>query len=198
MTHHPNRPSPTALVTLRGAVDLAAPRVEDIYIEELALALSHESRFGGFTSRFYSVAEHALFVSELVQESHPDRPDLVEAALHHDDYKAFTKDLTDPVRVMLGGAYEALVRRLNVAIADAVGFDVALLEHPVVVGANDRAGVIEAAHLCQDPAWDWTRADGDAPTHPAFLGGLPSETVRIEWLGRANGLRALDINPLVS
>jgi uncharacterized protein len=196
---HPSRSSPTEALTLSGVrIDLAAPDPDDIRVEDLAQALSQACRFGNQPSRFYSVAEHALFVAALVEAEHPDRPDLIEAALHHDDYKAYTGDLLPAVRVLCGEAYTSLVARLKPAIAASIGFDVDLLEHPAVIAANDRATAIEAAHLQEHPAWDWTRPDGRPPIVTDFTGGIDSETARIAWLSRANDLRRLDISPFVS
>lgn len=42
------------------SINLTSPRVEDIFIEDIAASLSKLNRFTGYTSRVYTVAEHCL------------------------------------------------------------------------------------------------------------------------------------------
>jgi hypothetical protein len=45
-----------------------SPRVEDIRIEDIAIGLARECRYGKMTLRWYSVAEHSVIVSLLAEE----------------------------------------------------------------------------------------------------------------------------------
>lgn len=83
------------------------PRMEDISLIDTAKGLSHESRFGGQTKGFYSVAQHAVLVSELVFEKarkYKPRNRIIASlqGLHHDDSEGLgLKDLPAPLKAFL-------------------------------------------------------------------------------------------------
>lgn len=79
-----------------GRLDLLDPRAEDININDIAHALSLICRFNGHTRRFYSVAEHSVLVSRLV-----DRPEHRLRALLHDAAEAYLGDITRPLKQLL-------------------------------------------------------------------------------------------------
>ena len=68
------------------------PKPEDIDIRDIAHALSMQCRFGGHAKRFYSVAQHSLFVSFRV----PVYDKLW--ALLHDAAEAYLVDVPRPVK----------------------------------------------------------------------------------------------------
>ena len=72
-------------------LDLDDPRPEDIQIEDVAGGLSKVCRFGAQPREYYSVAQHALLVRQLVVEA--GHPELALAALHHDSHEAYVCDL---------------------------------------------------------------------------------------------------------
>jgi 5'-deoxynucleotidase YfbR-like HD superfamily hydrolase len=65
---------------------------KDIFIKDIAHALSLQCRFSGHIQTFYSVAEHSLRVAELV----PDKFKL--AALLHDASEAYIVDIPAPIK----------------------------------------------------------------------------------------------------
>jgi hypothetical protein len=90
------------------------PRPEEIYIEDIAHALSNQCRFNGHTIGFYSVAEHCWHCSFEVPEE-----DALEALLH-DAAEAYLGDLIRPLKLLpeLGSAYLKLEEGVETVIAD--------------------------------------------------------------------------------
>ncbi|MBW7902914.1 MAG: phosphohydrolase [Rhodocyclaceae bacterium] len=72
----------------------AAPRIEDVHVEDIARGLAFQCRFNGQTRTFYSLAQHSLFVATLA----PARLKL--AALLHDAAKAYLGDLAPPLKAL--------------------------------------------------------------------------------------------------
>ena len=94
------------IFTLSGhRVDYLNPTVDQIDINDIALALSRESRFNGHTSKFYSVAQHCVHVSKLVPK------ELALEALLHDATEAYMKDIPSPLKMLLPD-YRAIETRL--------------------------------------------------------------------------------------
>jgi len=75
-------------------LDLLAPEPEAIAIEDIAHGLAHTCRFSGQCARFYSVAEHAVRVSQMVPAEH------ALIGLLHDASEAYLSDLVSPLKVL--------------------------------------------------------------------------------------------------
>jgi 5'-deoxynucleotidase YfbR-like HD superfamily hydrolase len=74
-----------------------APIVNDIWIEDIAHHLSNQCRFSGATRRHYSVAEHSVRVSLLLEEWGEDE-DVQMWGLLHDASEAYLVDLPTPLK----------------------------------------------------------------------------------------------------
>jgi 5'-nucleotidase len=74
-------------------------------------------RFGGHCHSFYSVAQHSVIVSELVEQRGGDAEDAF-AALMHDATEAYLGDMPHPLkhRSPLGAAFKAAEEHLEQAI----------------------------------------------------------------------------------
>jgi uncharacterized protein len=164
-----------------GYIDFADPQPEAIWLGDVAVALAHTCRFGGHVARFYSVAEHALLVRQLVRE-HFGRPDLGLAALHHDSHEAYVGDLPTPLKAALGVGYRAMVDRLDGAIAEAFGLGFADLHHPIIRKADELALRWEASRLKRSRGvsgeWAW-RELPDVPD--AWRPGMAPVTAALEF-----------------
>lgn len=80
------------------ALDLDAPRVEQIEIEDVAHALSLQCRFTGHCAWHYSVAQHCVHVAELVRATDETQ---ALAALLHEVGEAYVGDWSSPLKWLL-------------------------------------------------------------------------------------------------
>jgi len=86
--------TPNCIRTVSGKyVNVFEPTPDMICIEDIAHALSNQCRFGGHLPRFYSVAEHSLNCSYLI-----DDPELKLEALMHDASEAYLLDIPSPIK----------------------------------------------------------------------------------------------------
>ncbi len=74
---------------------LLSPEPEDITIEDIAIGLSRENRYGKQTLRPYKVAEHSVIVSLLVEEI---APEYAREALLHDCDEGLLPDMPRPLK----------------------------------------------------------------------------------------------------
>ena len=90
------------------------PRPEEIFIEDIAHALSRQCRFGGHTRHYYSVAQHSVLVSGAATST--DRG-IALCGLLHDATEAYLVDVPTPVKAELR-EYRDIETNLWLAIAD--------------------------------------------------------------------------------
>jgi len=98
----------TWMLTATGAeVDLRFMNGADISITAIAHHLAQLNRFTGACVRPYSVAEHSLFVVEILRvHGVTDRRVLLYGLLH-DAHEAYTADLSSPMKQVVGDAWAA-------------------------------------------------------------------------------------------
>ena len=101
-------------ITLTGGRSITLDDISELRLSDVVRSLSRESRWGGFTDEFYSVAEHSVAVAGQCIENLPDyrlpftpeaekkqilkNKDLWLAALLHDASECVFKDLMQPVK----------------------------------------------------------------------------------------------------
>jgi len=93
---------------------LANPTEDMVDIQDIAHALAHLSRFGGHTQRFYSVAEHSVHVSHLVEKKN------ALAGLLHDAPEYVLGDVISPLKCILS-EYRDLEKRVSPVILGKYG-----------------------------------------------------------------------------
>jgi hypothetical protein len=111
-----------------------APDSADIVISDIAHALSRQCRFSGHTREHYSVAEHSVRVSELLQwQGHSKRKQLW--GLLHDASEAYLVDIPLPLKCAPEFApYRRAEERLMAVICRRFGLTV---EEPAAVREAD-------------------------------------------------------------
>lgn len=91
-------------------VDVRNPQPYMFNSTDIAVGLSHECRFGGQLSTFYSVAQHSLMVYAMAPR------ELKLLALLHDAPEAYLKDIPKPLKVVLGSVYADIEKSFEQAI----------------------------------------------------------------------------------
>lgn len=130
-------------------IDLSFPKVEDIDVADIACGLSRVCRYTGQLRDFYSVAQHAMMVAELVDE------DLRLAALHHDDSEAYMNDLPRNLKHSAGLAgYRGLEARLTTVIERAFGINLKAQQRCQIKAADDLLAIYERITLRHHDIFD--------------------------------------------
>jgi hypothetical protein len=154
------------------------PKEDDFVIEDIAHALSNTCRYTGHCSRFYSVAEHSVHVSNLLKGTPYEL-----AGLLHDAAEAYLPDVASPVKQYLPD-YVALEDRLMETISRKWDFEYPL--HPAVKHCDLVMLSTEAHHLIpsQGKAWDlWDyrkRPPISAGTKPSCVDPKVARTLFLE------------------
>jgi hypothetical protein len=105
------------IVTRCGYFDFRSPDEYEFEIDVIGRALSKLCRFTGHTMQFYSVAQHSVFVSMLLEA---EGPELAMMGLLHDAAEAFVGDVAAPLKMLLP-EYKMIEQRVERAICRAFG-----------------------------------------------------------------------------
>lgn len=125
------------------------PQKDEICIEDIAHALANECRFGGHTSRFYSVAEHSILVATICSAQ-----DKALEGLLHDASEAYLRDIASPIKQYLDN-YKDLEKGLMYAIADHFGLEHGFHESKTIKHADTLALKAEARALLPSKGESW-------------------------------------------
>jgi uncharacterized protein len=96
------------------------PSPESLDIKDIAHALSLICRFTGHCSRFYSVAEHSVRVSEWAEERFGK--EYAREGLMHDSSEAYVTDVNGPLKRLIGEPYTRLEDKALVALGKKFNF----------------------------------------------------------------------------
>lgn len=131
------------------------PRADEVCIEDIAHALSHQCRFAGHTRTFYSVAEHCVRVAEYLHNQSGDRS-LALWGLMHDASEAYLVDLPRPVKRQPSMApYKEAEKLVTTAIAERFGLPLAFDQDTFVKHADVVLLATEARDLMSRPPNAW-------------------------------------------
>lgn len=168
------------------------PQPHQIDIEDIAHSLSMQCRFNGHIKRFYSVAEHAVYVSYLVS------PVAQLKALHHDDPEAWIGDMVAPLKwtfpefqTLEDNLMRVVESKFDIPVSDAINEEVHTADQ-WIVHQEAKALFPEHAH-CLLKLWkpcpDFT-PPADIYIHFDGL-GVPPETAKKMFLARHYELQKL-------
>jgi uncharacterized protein len=139
---------------------------------DIARALANQCRFGGHSRVFYSVAQHSVIVSELVEQRGGDVEDAF-AALMHDAGEAYLGDMPHPLkhRSPLGAAFKAAEEHLERAIRDRFSIKADVPE----IKRTDRALLATERRAFSAEDWHWPELDGVEPLDLEITALSPDE-----------------------
>ena len=151
------------------------PDPEQLDIEDIARALANLCRFGGHSRVFYSVAQHSVIVSELVEQRGGDAED-VFAALMHDASEASLGDMPHPIkhRSPLGAAFKAAEGHLEEVIRERFAIKPDVPE----IKRADRALLATERRVFSGESWHWPELDGVEPLELELSAWAPEEAAR--------------------
>lgn len=135
--------------------DYNNPGADLVSIDDIAAALSKVCRFSGHLPYFYSVAQHAVNTSLIVDEEH------AFTALMHDTAEAFTNDLPTPLKIAIP-IFKELEVKIEGAMSEQFGFQFPL--PPEVRHADLQMLQIEKIHIKQDFS-EWEILNGIESDH---------------------------------
>lgn len=146
-------------------VSMDEPNPDDILLEDIAHKLAQTNRYGGSTRYPYSVAQHAVFVSERLRRQGASRIRQLQG-LHHDDPEAFLGDIPRPWKKKLGPIYAEMTLVFEAAIEVALGLPhVWEDDHKIIKAADNYALLVEARQMLPSGGhrWDYLK-DFDLPS----------------------------------
>jgi len=121
-----------------------------INIEDIAWSLSLTPRFRGHLHKFYSVAQHSIWVSENCEERY------AMCGLLHDASEAYLSDIPGPIKLILPD-YEELETRVMGHISKIFG-----IEFPIPKNVkmwDTKACIYEAQAFMPKRIFDWDIRD---------------------------------------
>lgn len=140
-------------------IDIANPDPDVIEIEDIAWGLSRLNRFAGHTITAIppTVAQHSIFVSDLIYAAHKDE-DLALIGLMHDAAESFLGDIPSPVKHI--DAIAQVVREVEDNLLSVI-FDKFLGRQPtenekkICHQFDKQAQFVEAYHFMHSRGLKW-------------------------------------------
>lgn len=159
-------------------VNLVEPTPDEIHLPDVATGLAHTCRFGGQCPVFYSVADHARYVSTEL-----DGPRMQLLGLFHDAAEAYLGDIPRPLKQSLP-EIDTIEQRLLEAVWDRLGvLPPTSDEWSTVMTVDDQLLAYEADRLLVDGSWA-----GETPDLKYELASTAPEESKTAFTQRAETL----------
>lgn len=127
------------------------PLTEDVVLEDVARGLANECRYAGQVLKFYSVAEHSVIVSRVVEAMAPPGFKLRWAfeALMHDAAEAYVGDVIRPLKYGWGWrAHRRVEARIQAVVEHAFGICSTRSSRAMIRDVDTRIIVDEVPIVC--------------------------------------------------
>lgn len=184
-------PTPHAIETASGLyVDVSAPDPCTVTLQDIGHGLALTCRYGGQLDRFYSVAEHAVLVHDLLVHQGASE-ELRLAGLFHDAAEAYLGDVVAPLKYALRrgagtSVYDEFSAKMDKAICDRYDVSLEQLDSGPVRAADTWALRIEARSLTRSGGrhWRWNGSlpnGGELPSDVIWPAGLDWASARDLW-----------------
>lgn len=170
---------PTIMLRSGAWFDFCAPADSEFTVDDIAHGLANICRYSGQCSRFYSVAEHSLLVSDTATGFEFE-------ALLHDAAEAFLGDITRPLKQMLP-EYKRIEAEVERAILERFGVQWPL--PPQIKQADLRVLAAEQRQIMPEGTDGWVRGQKVEPALVVVQHLSPDEAKR-RFLQRFDELRA--------
>lgn len=175
----------STILTFSGlTIDLMAPDVDKLKLLDIAHALSNLCRFTGHVRTFYSVAEHSIHCSRIVE------PQDALCALLHDATEAYLGDVASPLKRLLPH-YKILEKNMWFAIATR--FELPSIMPAAVKHADMVMLATERRDLMPDSGEIWTDLTGVTPL-PQRIEPMTPLVAEFQFLSRFIELTASPID----
>lgn len=158
------------------------PRLSDIKIIDIAHSLANQCRYNGHTRWGYSVGEHSVRVSELLEARGYSRPIQLWGLLH-DASEAYLLDLPQPLKQdpTIGPAYRHTEKRLMRLIC--LRFGLPKKEPRAVKVADQVLLATEVRDIMRNDESHWRERVFERPLKTRIRPWLPA-VVKFEFLRR--------------
>lgn len=163
-----------------------SPSAQEIDIRDIAHSLAYTCRFTGHSKKFYSVAEHSIFVSYLANDP--------LAGLLHDASEAYITDIASPIKPYINN-YKALEDTIMGVIASKFGFG-----YPLDADIKDCDAVqlkTEARHLLRSRGEPWAHQYETIRTHGITPECMSPREAELAFLKRFEEVR-VNVEPIGS
>jgi uncharacterized protein len=165
------------------------PHPDDVRIEDIAHALSLLCRFGGHTSKFYSVGQHSILVSQWLERNYPNDNLLHLYGLLHDGPEGLGLiDLPRPVKEMFP-EYQALEHRVAQVMYQGLGLPSPDPDQEVRIKEADNTLLMtERRDLINHGGYEWSIKERPDPSIDLYQ---PMEPLAVKHLFLAEYSRLL-------
>lgn len=158
------------------------PKPEEVNLKDIAHALASQCRFNGHSINFYSVAQHCVLVSKIVN------PEQALAALFHDASESYTGDIVSPLKKFLPPEFKEIELKIEKVIFGYFGINPEKVDHKEIKLADKIALVTEMRDVMGKPPEKWEEDGVFEPHHEKIIPLMPKEAERL-FLDRYKELR---------